>query len=58
MAYLAHDDRDFFAHLIILLPPGPVPMEQHTVDYFWNYGGSIILVQEPEPGAMRRAGNA
>ena len=52
MAYLAHHDRGFFRSLIILVPPEPREIPERDVDWFCNYGGTIFLVKEPEPGMM------
>lgn len=57
MAYLAHDARGFFMCLIILMG-NPVKLQPETVQYFWNYGGNIVLVQEPKEGPILKMGNA
>jgi hypothetical protein len=54
MAYRAHHDRGLFMSMIVLVTPDAITLAPsgHTVDWFWNYDGTIFLVKGPGPGSV------
>ena len=58
MAHLAHHDRGFFCSMIILVPPNAGPPPENTVDWLWNQGCNVVLVQVPKEGPVLKTGTA
>ena len=58
MAHLAHHDRGFFCSMIILVPPNAGSPSENTVDFLWNQGCNVVLVQVPKEGPVLKTGTA